>query len=141
MIAMLLGILSAVFYVIWFSTQSEKSAIVQLPCSNIMVGCGNAKIKINADRQPQVMRAFKLKVTSVPASQIYVDFAMAGMSMGLNRYKLIQQADGHWQSEVILPLCVQGRSDWLMEVTVSTSAVGFSSNVEKRYRLVFQATK
>jgi hypothetical protein len=122
------------------SSNKPASAIVNLPCPDLTLGCGNASIQVKVDHAPQVMLPFNIRVTSTTVTStitnsIYVDFAMAGMSMGLNRYRLIQQADGHWLGEIILPVCVQGRSDWLMEVTIN------SGKDEKRYHLAFQATK
>ena len=52
---------------------------------------------------------------------VHIDFAMQTMQMGLNRYRLMpshQRSD--WQAEVTLPLCVQGRSDWLMLIEIDT---------------------
>lgn len=127
--------IGAVFaYQRWFHTQKSVSAVVDLPCADLTMGCGIAGMQIKADHAPHVMRAFHLNVAAT-ADSVYVDFAMAGMSMGLNRYRLIQQTDGGWQGEIILPVCVQGRSDWLMEITANTATE------EKRYHLAFNATK
>lgn len=136
----LLCILAIFVYKRVVSANRSAAAIVTLPCPDLTLGCGNASIQVKADHTPQVMRPFQVRVTNAAATNtltnsIYADFAMAGMSMGLNRYRLIQQADGSWQGEIILPVCVQGRSDWLVEVTVS------SDKEEKRYHLAFQATK
>jgi len=43
------------------------------------------------------------------------------MEMGLNRYHLLKQADSDfWFAEVTLPVCVQGRSDWVVELEIKT---------------------
>ncbi|HYG14046.1 MAG TPA: hypothetical protein VD885_07875, partial [Methylophilaceae bacterium] len=60
-------------------------------------------------------------------------FAMQGMEMGLNRYRLLRQPDGKWAAEVTLPVCVQGRSDWLMELEV------IEPDGAHRYQLAFRA--
>lgn len=130
-IVALLCVGAALVYERW-PAQKSVSTAVDLPCSDLTTGCSVTGIQVKADRAPQVMRAFHLNVTTA-ASRVYVDFAMAGMSMGLNRYRLIQQADGGWQGEILLPACVQGRSDWLMEITANTATE------EKRYHLKFQA--
>lgn len=141
----LLCVLAFFVYKRVVSANKPTSAILALPCPDLTLGCGNASIQVKADHAPQVMRPFHLRVSNATANtltnSIYVDFAMAGMSMGLNRYRLIQQADGSWQGEIILPVCVQGRSDWLMEVTVSSVKQDSSAKQELRYHLTFQATK
>lgn len=134
-LAAILCIVVLVGYQSWQSGKMLASEIIELPCNELAFGCGNASLQIKSDHTPQVMKPFNLHVNSSPANSVYVDFAMAGMSMGLNRYRLIQQADGQWHGDIILPVCVQGRSDWLMEVTVSTG------EEEKRYHLPFQAIK
>jgi hypothetical protein len=136
----LLCVLAIFVYKRLVSADKPASPIVTLPCPDLTLGCGNASIQVKSDHVPQVMRPFHIRVVSATATStltnsIYVDFAMEGMSMGFNRYRLIQQADGGWHGEMILPFCVQGRSDWLMEVTVN------SDMDEKRYHLAFQAAK
>lgn len=133
-IVALLCIVTVLAYLRWFHVKKLVPTVVDLPCTDLTVGCGVEGLQIKADQAPQVMRAFHLNVATA-ANSVYADFAMAGMSMGLNRYRLIQQTDGGWQGQVVLPVCVQGRSDWLMEITVNTVTE------EKRYQLTFQATK
>jgi hypothetical protein len=112
----------------------EKS-IVNIQCGDLTQGCGNAEVQIKTDRSPQVMKPFHLYVKAAGVKSLAVDFSMQGMPMGLNRYRLIQQADVVWYGEVILPACVQGRSDWLMEVDVTTT------KAERLYHVAFQSTK
>jgi len=52
---------------------------------------------------------------------IELDFKMAAMDMGKNRYRLLKQADGHWQSSVVLPICGAGGSEWLVEIQLKSS--------------------
>jgi hypothetical protein len=141
----LLCVLAFFVYKRVVSANKPSSVIVSLPCPDLTLGCGNDSIQVKTDHAPQVMRPFQVRVTNTTVStlsdSIYVDFAMVGMSMGLNRYRLIQQADGSWQGDIILPVCVQGRSDWLMEVTASSAKEDTSAKQEIRYHLAFQATK
>jgi len=52
------------------------------------------------------------------ASTVLVDFTMAGMDMGQNRYRLAPGEAGRWQGQATLPVCTSGRMDWLARVEV-----------------------
>ena len=45
-------------------------------------------------------------------NQVTVRFAMVGMDMGENAFKLVRQADGVWRGQAMLPICSHGRRDW-----------------------------
>ena len=49
---------------------------------------------------------------------VLVSFSMHGMDMGSNLYRLETDGQGSWRAQVILPICVSGRSDWLAEFEV-----------------------
>lgn len=68
------------------------------------------------------MQPFGLSVSVTEATAVYASFAMAGMEMGLNRYRLLQQADGLWAAQITLPVCARGRNDWTMLLEVLTPA-------------------
>ncbi|MEO8418876.1 MAG: hypothetical protein ABI475_09145 [Methylophilaceae bacterium] len=104
-----------------------------VPCTDMVQGCGNQQLQIHFDQSPQVMRPFNLRAKVASATEVHASFAMQGMEMGLNRYRLLQKPDGLWQAEVTLPVCIQGRSDWLLELEVKTP-VGM-----QRYRLPFSS--
>lgn len=67
-------------------------------------------------------------VTTADAVDVVVDFSMAGMDMGRNRYRLLQ-ANGVWRGTVTLPVCSTSRTDWLATVQVATG--------EQRWQAVF----
>jgi len=118
----------------WFYlAKPVDTPVTSIACSNIIEGCGNQSLKVRLDQAPRVMKPFKLLIEAGDAREVHASFAMQGMEMGLNRYRLIRQADNSWEAEVTLPVCIQGRSDWAMLVEVKT-LVGM-----KRYQLDFQA--
>ncbi len=91
-------------------------AVVPVRCEDIQAGCwlpGQAG-RVVFDAVPQSMRPFKLTVEAPQAVGVHVSFAMRGMQMGMNRYRLLPQAQGRWMAEVTLPVCVDGRADWDM---------------------------
>lgn len=105
--------------------------VVLLDCADIVAGCGlpNSGLEVAFDRRPQSMRPFVLRVRQSGVKAVYASFSMRGMEMGLTRYRLLPQADGAWQAEVILPACIQGRSDWelLLELDDGRYALPFSA--------------
>ncbi len=54
---------------------------------------------------------------------VMVSLEMVGMDMGSNRY-VLQPVTGTngWQASVMLPVCSQGRSDWVARFTVNTGS-------------------
>lgn len=103
-----------------------------IACVDIGNGCLVDGIKLRFDHIPQVMKPFHLSAESGNATEFHASFAMQGMDMGLNRYRLLKQADGLWTAEVVFPVCVRGRSDWLMLLEVQTP------DGLKRYQLAFK---
>jgi hypothetical protein len=61
---------------------------------------------------PVTLRPFDLQV-GVAAESVEGRFQMQGMEMGLNRYQLHDDA-GNWHARIILPVCMQGRGDWML---------------------------
>jgi hypothetical protein len=94
----------------------EPPRRVAVPCADIVSGCGLPEhgLKVRFDQQPSPMRKFIVLVELPDARDLHARFAMRGMEMGLNRYRLLSDGKGRWKAEVMLPVCVQGRGDWLM---------------------------
>lgn len=103
---------------------AEKPS-VKIDCPEISRGCSVDGLTVRTGQQPQIFKPFELMVESDAAgaadiTEVYASFAMEGMDMGLNRYRLIRKSDGLWVAEVTLPLCVRGRADWLMQLEAKT---------------------
>jgi hypothetical protein len=110
------GLLSVL---IW--TKQTPSLPQKLGCADIEAGCGNDIFKLKFMSSPAVMKPMRLYLETKNAKQVYVAFAMEKMDMGLNRYRLIKQGDlDLWLGDFTLPVCVQGRSDWIVEVEIKT---------------------
>ncbi|HSH72042.1 MAG TPA: hypothetical protein VK974_03195 [Methylophilaceae bacterium] len=138
-IFVVLPLLPLVLLLLFFGSRylNEPSTIPVefIQCSNIVEGCGQQSFNIRFDQVPQVMKPFKVSIEASGAEQAHVSFAMQGMEMGLNRYRLIKQADSTWQAEVTLPVCVQGRSYWAALIELKTT------NGLKRYQIEFDAIR
>ena len=117
--------------VIW--VKRTESVAKKLVCTDIVSGCGNDLFKLKFLNSPQVMKPIRLQLVTANARQVYASFAMVRMEMGLNRYHLLKLADSVlWFAEVTLPVCVQGRSDWVIELEVKTQLKTM------RYRIPFK---
>jgi len=79
---------------------------------------------------PQPLEPFTVTVTlaGLAASEVLVQFQMEAMDMGRNRFRLAQVAAGHWQGEVMLPVCWSGRRDWRATVQVVADGDRFEAN-------------
>lgn len=82
----------------------------------------SARVSMGPDMH--VLKAFPVVVQIESDTQVKdITFAasMQGMDMGLNRYRLQETgADGQWRADVILPICVSGRTDWIGLLEVRT---------------------
>jgi len=97
--------------------QQEESVVA---CSALTQGCTLEPDKLFAqtDSVPTPLKPFSLTVVAPSAQEVQVELHMQGMEMGLNRYRLIRQANGEWRATITLPVCVTGRRDWLMVIEV-----------------------
>ena len=100
--------------------QAPKRPVVQVVCENVIAGCmlPEPGLRIAFDQHPQSMKPFRLKVEVSNAREVHASFAMRDMQMGLNRYRLLAEGAGAWKAEITLPVCMNGRSDWVMTLDV-----------------------
>ncbi len=87
-------------------------------CADPVAGCRLPEnLEVRFSRQPTMMQAFGLEVAAPADAEVHASFQMRGMEMGMNRYRLLRK-DGKWYASVMLPACVQGRSDWVLRLEV-----------------------
>ena len=62
--------------------------------------------------------------------KIQLQFSMQGMEMGMNQFNLKQQDNNKqfWQKNVVLPVCIAGRKDWLIEIFIKSNKATHKSN-------------
>ena len=72
---------------------------------------------------PSALKPFLLTVKAVGVQNVSASFSMASMEMGLNRYTLTPIAEGVWQGKVILPVCIAGRRDWMLVLTLDKTTI------------------
>lgn len=115
---------------------SEQPQALPQPCPDLAAGCQYGALRVVTDHAPQTMRPFLLRVQLADADAVDVSFAMAGMYMGLNRYRMVAKEGGWWEAEVTLPVCVSARADWTMQI----DAHGRFGR-DQRYLIGFESTR
>lgn len=112
---------------------SEEAVSVR--CPDPVAGCsfvsGGKPGALRFSESPKVLQPFTLSVQAEGLDRAEAAFSMAGMDMGVNRYRLQQQPRGEWTAKVILPVCVTGRSDWLLNLTLDGRSVRIQFSAEK----------
>ena len=101
------------------------SQLVAAADCDVLTGCrvsdGDAFIDVLFAIKPRALQPFPVVIQPEgmqDVTAVTVSFSMRDMAMGLNRYALTQSAQGGWQGEIILPICVSGRTDWIAEFDI-----------------------
>lgn len=99
----------------------------RVSCLDPVAGCrfelAGHTVELRFSETPRPMRPFLLDVEATGAAAVDADFVMPGMQMLPNRYRLARIVDGRWQTRVVLPVCVSGRADWLLALTIDNEHV------------------
>lgn len=135
LVCVIAAILVVILVYMALAAKADKDVVPQvLACADLHQGCSLPGLKVQALQTPSAMRAFTVKVDVANAAKVEARFEMRDMSMGLNQYRFLAEAPESWQASVILPVCINGRSDWLMllDVTSNTGKL-------QRYQLAFTA--
>ncbi|MFJ5447095.1 hypothetical protein ACIKP9_12710 [Methylobacillus methanolivorans] len=106
----------------YFWLKSNHDAIETIVCDAIVQGCTHGDLTVRAMTPPTTMQAFEVRISSPGAESVHASFDMVDMQMGMNRYRFQRQPDGSWRAMVTLPLCVSGRSDWIMLIDIKHSS-------------------
>lgn len=102
-------------------------------CPDPVAGCrfelGGETVRLRFSQPPRAMRPFVMEVEAPRAVAVAADFTMPGMDMLPNHHDLAQEPDGRWHAAVVLPLCISGRADWHLALTVGDqrASVPFSA--------------
>ena len=114
----------------WQKQGDEAHAVT---CVDPVAGCRvshpGTPVTVRFSRQPVPLETFHLDVAAPGVTAASAEFQMQGMEMGFNRYDLRRRADGGFAAEVTLPVCVSGRHDWTLFLTLDGRryAVPFTS--------------
>lgn len=102
--------------------QAETGALPRAACPDPYAGCAlslaGRPVSLGLTGSPRAMHPFGIWVRAAHARRVRAAFTMADMDMGLNLYTLKSDSGGVFRAEVTLPVCVTGRSDWLMTLDI-----------------------
>ncbi len=114
------------------NTTSKNNTPIQITtCPNNGTWCksthNNQQIEILFPKTIPYLKPFEVKVklnknnqTKIKPRQI--QFSMQGMQMGMNRFNFKRsRTKQYWVSQVVLPVCVTGRKDWLVQISTDNS--------------------
>jgi hypothetical protein len=109
--------------VVWlYPGHKGEGTAFTLNCQDLYQGCGMdlpggaVRVSVSGDLKP--LQAFLVRVEAPHAGKVEARFTMEGMDMGFNLYTLRADKEGVYQARVTLPVCVTGRRDWVMYLTV-----------------------
>jgi len=73
------------------------------------------------DRPIRPLTPIKVEMqTAANVSSVILDLEMLDMDMGVNRFKLVQEAEGIWKGEIMIPVCATGRRDWVANMLIES---------------------
>jgi len=109
------------------ATQVEAPADCQVKgegCTIDIDGVGSFFVRMPAQIRPLDKFILEVRPDSALAREtgaVHADFDMIDMDMGFNDYLLERDAAGHFSAKVILPVCSADRSDWIVDVFLTTT--------------------
>ncbi|MCW3480464.1 hypothetical protein OL229_13020 [Neisseriaceae bacterium JH1-16] len=91
-----------------------------LACASPTAGCvlpGGGSLRFTTP--PSYRQPFELTLSGVAAKEApSIEFSMAQMDMGFNRYRLVANGQGGWHASVRLPVCASGGRDWIATINL-----------------------
>ena len=104
---------------------NAKQPATQADCL-LAAGCSfrldGKSIHVKTGTPPSAARPFQLEVVAEQAKSVKAQFEMSGMNMTTPVYVLQKSARG-WTAEIVLPVCVSGRSDWVLRLDVDQARI------------------
>lgn len=96
-------------------------------CADLGAGCtaslSGRRLELGVTGELKVLTPFEVWLKAPGAKVVQASFTMAGMDMGFNLYTLRPDPAGVFRARVTLPVCVTGRRDWIMTLTVDGRAL------------------
>lgn len=103
------------------------------PQQGCTVDGDSASVQLRFLAPPHPLQPFPVRLlvtTEQRVESVVITFSMAGMDMGLNRYRMVRDPQtGEWGADVTLPVCVSGRSDWIAAVEMVIAGREYRWNV------------
>lgn len=110
------------------SMQDVVTLKVETDCDSAQRACvargDDLELELRLGPPLRTLESFEIRLRRVRGTldahaQVELQFQMRAMDMGLNRYRLLTDADGVWRGRAMLPVCSAGRSDWTAQLDIS----------------------
>jgi hypothetical protein len=111
------------YHVLPHNEDTPQSVSCPDPTLSCQFKVDNKPVELRFSAPPSGLHPFTLQLQVANAHEIYASFIMRSMDMGFNRYHLLPESAGHWQAHVLLPVCVTGRRDWILTLTIDGKQV------------------
>lgn len=105
-----------------YTKQAPRQPIDCNPAAGCSFELRGGRVVVKTDVVPVAARPFQLEVVAQQANTVKAQFEMSGMNMTTPVYALARKGNG-WRSEVVLPLCVSGRGDWVLRLEIDQQTV------------------
>ncbi len=106
------------------------------PSCDLQRGCRAANeqlaVTVTFGTAPRALQPFPLSLRVDDGQALEsatVEFAMLGMDMGQNRYRLRGDSMSSWTASITLPICTPGRSDWVADFEMTADGKLFRLQV------------
>jgi hypothetical protein len=98
--------------------------VQQGACTAVIEGIGPVTLTIAPRPIPLVEPlSFKVEAAIPGVRAAEIDFSGVDMNMGYNRFHLKTVAEGRYEGEGMLPVCVRSRMSWEAKVLLATDSV------------------
>lgn len=129
--AALAGIVVVLVFVAWNQGwlplgKPAATPALHLGCSDLHHGCSilinGAQYRVRSAQPLSGAHPVDLTLEGSAIKAATASWQMNGMDMGPNQFKFVHQGE-HWVAETALPLCSQGRRDWLLTLQIDDITV------------------
>lgn len=88
--------------------------------NSCMISVKQQKAVLSFHQVSSALEPFMVVVeTDIPdIEQLGLRFYMQEMDMGYNTFEMEKVSEGHWEKEVILPVCSSGSENWRVELQI-----------------------
>ncbi|MEW8626206.1 MAG: hypothetical protein AB2551_10665 [Candidatus Thiodiazotropha sp.] len=108
--------------------QINQSAVIDPGCNLREAPCVssiNHEVKVGFSIEPREIPLvtplrLAVEIDGVAVERVEVDFAGVDMNMGYNRVALQAVAEGHYEGEGMIPVCVMDSMEWEAKVLITT---------------------
>jgi len=104
---------------------TEIAMVINPDCDPVTQTCyavtEGLRVGISFTGMVKPLTRFQIKVLTTENSTVTLEgidlqFSMRGMYMGEQHYALRKGNETEWQGDIVLPVCISGRSDWSVEL-------------------------